>query len=71
MTDQSPQDKLEKNLPYQNNIIIDIINAAFFKGRRSLFRLKRSDFNVEWQGEVHQELPPAMVALVATAVSAR
>ena len=63
-----PQEKVNNSLPYQHEIIVDIIHDAFFKGRRSVHTLPRSDFNVKWQGEVHKELPVSMVALVATAV---
>ena len=57
------------NRPYENPIFTDILSQSFFHGSNAFITSHIPSFNVEWAGEVRQELPPVMVALVATAVS--
>lgn len=63
------QGKLLNNQPYENSIITDILSQAFFHGANAFATSHIQGFEVEWAGEVCQELPQSMVALAATAVS--
>ncbi|KAJ3017244.1 hypothetical protein NUW54_g632 [Trametes sanguinea] len=61
--------RLEKNLPYEHPIFVEVIASCFFRGSDSIASKWASRFKSSDPGRPDEvEVPQAMVALVATAV---
>lgn len=63
------QTRLKNNRPYEHDIFADVLTAMIARGRQAPLHRYPERFTVAWQGEEHNEISKAMLALAATAVS--
>lgn len=61
--------KFETNKPYEHVIFTEILSDILRSGRKHAIMARHQDeFAVTWQGDTRNEIPKALLALVATAV---
>jgi hypothetical protein len=59
--------RISRNKPYQHLIFQQILRD-YVSDCKLLTNCQSSKFLVQWQGEQHEEIPKALLALAATAV---